>query len=102
MKLINELDLSLDSLWLRKSALFSLIVELIKLQRIGLDVTKINFREFLEQLENTIIGDKNKDKTTNYYAKFYNYIYQGTAGKPGRTFRGELISTEITKAVKGK
>ena len=95
MKLINELDLSLDSLWLRKSALFSLIVELIKLQRIGLDVTKINFREFLEQLENTIIGDKNKDKTTNYYAKFYNYIYQGT-------FRGELISTEITKAVKGK
>ena len=95
IKFINSQNLSIDSLWLRKSSVFSLIVEVIKLKRNGLDFSKINFKDFLESLENKIITNKNQDKSTNDYAKFYNYIYQGTAGKQGRTLRGELISSEI-------
>ena len=49
-----------------------------------------------------LIENKEKDIETNAYAKFYNYLYQGTASKGARDFRGNMIKEEIfTKISRG-
>jgi len=92
LSLIKEVALSTDSIWYRRSSLFSLIVELVKFKRrVGYLPETQKLRDTLVTLEGEILSNKGKEKTTNKFAKFYNYIYQGTAGRVGRAARGELL-----------
>lgn len=96
LSLINKLELPLDSLWLRKSSLFTLIVELIFFKRRNGNLPETNIlRTLLLELEQIIINNKNKSKESNEYAKFYNYIYQGTASRVGRITRGEFLAKHL-------
>ncbi len=96
-KLFLSLNLEPDSLWYRKTSFYTLIVELIKLSRSGIDLSHIDLRGVLEKLENQIIESKSADSETNSYAKFYKYIFQGTSGRAGRIARGTVLENEIRK-----
>ncbi|TVZ15977.1 DUF262 domain-containing protein [Maribacter sp. MAR_2009_72] len=98
-KMIMDLHLEPDSLWFRKTSLFTLLVELVKLKRVGTDFDKINLKTVLTDLENQILENKSTDPETNGYAKFYKYVFQGTSGRAGRIARGTLVENEIKKAV---
>lgn len=97
--LLIGLNLPLDSIWWRKTSFFTLIVELIKLKREGIDLTSIDLKGILEAMENQIIESKSADPEQNSFAKFYKYVFQGTSGRTGRIARGTLVENEIRKAV---
>jgi len=99
-ELVKNVNLEPDSIWYRKSSYFSLIIELIKAKREGIDLTSINFEKILPELENNIIQNKSKDPQENEFAKFYTYIFQGTNGRAGRIARGSLIENVIKFATK--
>lgn len=101
LSLIKEIALPTDTIWYRRSSLFSLIVELIKFKRgTGHLPENQSLYDLLVTLEIEIIDNKGKDKTTNKFAKFYNYIYQGTSGRVGRAARGELLEEFFNTLVK--
>lgn len=92
--LYKKLELHFDSLFYKKAASFSLIVELCKINcSISIEKLKQKILEF----ENCLIQNKDKDLETNPYAKFYNYLYQATASKTARDFRGALLNQSLTK-----
>lgn len=90
--LFNSLDLKLDSLFYKKAACFSLITELCK---INADIDKKVLIKKLNSFEEKLIKNKEKDIESNELAKFYNYLYQGTASKSARDYRGKLIENYI-------
>jgi hypothetical protein len=92
-----DLGLELDSIWWRKTSFFTLIVELIKLNRQGLNIE--NLKNVLEKLENNVIVNKSSDPETNSYAKFYKYVFQGTSGRAGRIARATVVENELRKNV---
>lgn len=91
IKLFMRLNLNKDSLFLKRAASFSLLVELCKLKE-NLKMLKINelFAK-LTDFEQSLINNKEKDLETNEYARFYNYLYQSTASKTARDFRGNML-----------
>ncbi|OOE04643.1 hypothetical protein BO219_04410 [Anoxybacillus kestanbolensis] len=92
LRIIKNLNLPVDSIWYRKSSLFSLIVELVFVKRRkGHFPEEEKLRETLIKLEERILKNKGKNKSENKYARFYNYIYQSTASRSGRIARGELL-----------
>lgn len=97
--LIIGLNLQLDSIWWRKTSFFTLIVELVKLKREGVDLSSIDLKMLLDTMENQIIESKSADPEQNSFAKFYKYVFQGTSGRTGRIARGALVESEIRKAV---
>ncbi len=99
LKYITELKIPLDSMWLKKTCMFTLISELLfwilRDQKALPD--KIICLNVLNNIENLVMnatGIEEGDK----YQEFYNYIYQGTASRKGRITRGELLSEELLKA----
>jgi hypothetical protein len=92
-----DLGLEPDSIWWRKTSFFTLIVELIKLSREDLSI--INLKSVLEELEDKVISNKSSDPENNSYAKFYKYVFQGTSGRAGRIARATVVENEIKKAV---
>lgn len=96
-RLLLELGLEPDSLWWRKTSFFTLIVELVKLFREGLEFK--NLKSILEDLENKIISNKSSDPEKNSFAKFYNYIFQGTSGRAGRIARATVLENELRKSI---
>ncbi len=98
LKLIKSLELPSDAIWYRRSSLFSLIVEVVKYkQRTNNLPEKEDLEKLLIKLESEIIKNRGQDKNENKYAKFYNYIFQGTAGRVGRIARGELLEGELNQ-----
>lgn len=91
-ELFLSLALPFDSLFYKKSACFSLLTELCK---INSNVETAILKDKLNMFENTLIENKEKDIETNEFAKFYNYLYQGTASKAARDYRGKLIEEYI-------
>lgn len=90
--LFNSLTLPLDSLFYKKAACFSLLTELCK---INSNIDKEILRDRLNVFEKNLLDNKEKDIATNEFAKFYNYLYQGTASKSARDYRGKLIEKYI-------
>ena len=87
-----NLKLSNDSLFLKRAASFSFLVELCKLRE-ELNILKIDeLLAKIKDFEQCLINNKEKDLETNDYAKFYNYLYQSTASKTARDFRGNMLS----------
>ncbi|UII81592.1 DUF262 domain-containing protein [Flagellimonas sp. CMM7] len=96
-QLLLDLGLEYDSMWWRKTSFFTLIIELIKLQREELEF--IDLKMTLENLENEILSNKSNDPESNSYAKFYKYIFQGTSGRTGRLARASVLENELRKSV---
>lgn len=94
--IINILDsaLPLDSIWFRKSNFFSLVCELCFS---GLSIESIMLK--LNEQEELILQNKNEDKETNIYAKYYSSMYAGTNSRTSRVNRSEFIRTQILKFV---
>ena len=84
----KALEFKMDSIFYKKAASFTLIVELCKRKKI-LDIALLSTK--LNEFEENLLKNKNKDSETNHYAQFYLYIYQGTASKKARDFRGNMI-----------
>ncbi|MBD2212657.1 DUF262 domain-containing protein [Nostoc linckia FACHB-104] len=91
--LIIKSNLPADSLWIKKSSLFTLIVELMKIR------VKYNFlpeeqvlANSLSSLEQELQDNKKEDVSKNPFAQYYYYTHQGTAGRKGRNVRGQLIN----------
>lgn len=92
--IINILDsyLAIDSIWFRKSNFFTLVCELCR--------AKIKIENSLDKLveaEEQILLNKNEDKETNKFAKYYASMYAGTNSRTSRVRRGEFIQHEIIK-----
>lgn len=95
---LNELKLSEDSLWMRKSCFFTLFIECYKefdrLAGKG-DLLSNN----LKIIEKKIEADKNKNPASNKYANFYSYIYTGTNSRKARVERGYFVRKEIIESI---
>ncbi len=52
-------------------------------------------REKLTEFENNIIANKNEDKNTNEFSKYYSYMYTGTNSRQARVVRAELINKYV-------
>lgn len=98
-RMILDTGLEPDSLWWRKTSFFTLMVELIKLQRKGHDLSTLELKVLLDELENQIIENKSADPEKNSYAKFYKFVFQGTSGRMGRIARGAVVENEIRKVL---
>ncbi len=98
-EIINRLNLETDSMWYRKSAMFSLICELSKIfiqkKEIKLDHIKL----VLNELEETIMNSKKKDPNIDEYAKFYKFMFQQTTSRIGRYARGNVINNHLSKYI---
>jgi len=94
LRFIQELNLSADSLWLKKSCLFTLIVELMKYHsnKGGLRSSD-QMTNLLTSLEANI--QANKNSTDNKFGKFYHCIYQDTSSRKARIIRGELLENSM-------
>ena len=78
---IRDLNLPMDSIWLRKSNFFTLTVEVAN----HLNQLPADFRERLEALEGNIMA--NKINSDSEYSKYYSYMYQATHGRSARVIR---------------
>lgn len=91
LKFISQLNLNKDSLWFRKSSLYSLICELMfyinRYRELpDLDDTK----RVLINLEEKISMNKTSSEE-NEYSSFYKYIFQQTTSRKGRNIRGKVL-----------
>lgn len=93
--IFRALELKKDSLFVKKATSFSLLVEICKIDNKYNKFDIANLREKIYNFESLLIDNKEKDIETNSYARFYNYLYQGTASKTARDFRGEMIKKYI-------
>lgn len=97
---INELNIPLDSMWLKKTCMFTLISELLFLViRDGKELPeKEDCLNILKNIEALVMKATSIEDGDNYQ-EFYNYIYQGTASRKGRITRGELLANELAKVL---
>lgn len=89
---IKALQLEPDTIWYRKSNLFTLIIELCKLES-EIDVNY--YKEKLIQFENNILDNKNADRDENDFSKYYSYMYAGTNSRQARVIRGDLFNKYV-------
>lgn len=87
-KTINQLGLKADSIWFRKSNLFTLFIESLRLGGVP-DVIKLN--KFEEFIENVRRGQYNSDHRSDIFAQYYSYMFTGTNSRQARTTRGEIF-----------
>ncbi len=93
---LYECDLKKDSIWLKKTALFTLIVELawyLK-KRPEYVLEPILLKTTLEDLEFEIYAKKD-DISENEYSEFYKFLHQATAEKKSRIARGTLLQKHL-------
>ncbi|MHC5914832.1 MAG: DUF262 domain-containing protein [Nostoc sp.] len=95
-ELIFTCNLPADSLWNKKSSLFTLIIELIKIKRKYSYLPNAQkLSATLNSLEEQLFNNKKGDVSTNKFAQYYYYIHQGTASRKGRNIRGELLQNYL-------
>lgn len=85
---VKNLDLSLDSIWFRKSNFFTLIVEICLAGKLP-DTFKDNLLSF----ETSILD--NKHTKDNDYGVYYGYMYAGTNNRKSRVTRSDLFKKYI-------
>jgi len=83
---IDNSDLSTDSIWYRKSNYFTLLCELLWSGN-SIDDLLGELNEF----EENVITNKNKDKHENDFAKYYANMYAGTNSRNARVRRSEIL-----------
>ncbi|CAG0962866.1 hypothetical protein METP2_00908 [Methanosarcinales archaeon] len=90
--LVKSLNLKPDTIWYRKSNLFTLLIELYKING-SLDLNQL--KEKLVQFEDNIIVNKSADKSVNDFSKYYSYMYTGTNDRQARVVRSVLINKYV-------
>ncbi|MCC5653183.1 hypothetical protein LC609_25955 [Nostoc sp. XA013] len=99
-KLIIGSNLPPDSLWIKKSSLFTLIVELIKIKnKYGYLPKEQALAHALKSLEEELHINKKEDVSKNMFAQYYYYTHQGTASRKGRNVRGQVISKILEESM---
>lgn len=88
--IIKDLKLPKDSLWFRKSAFYTLVVEISR----NLELQDDGFKERLVKLEKTLSKNKDKGKE-NKFGIFYDYMYQGTTARKARIVRANVFKEEV-------
>lgn len=98
LSLIVACKLPPDSIWNKRSSLFTLVVELIKLKRKyeRLPGTEL-LTKALSDLEDELNSNKRENVNENEYAQYYYYTHQGTSSRKGRYVRGNLLQKHIEK-----
>lgn len=92
LELIAKCSLEPDSIWFRKSSFFTLVVELIKYKEHNGFVPNVSsLSKMLQEFENQLYINRNKDINVNEFAKYYYYTFQGTTGRKGRNVRADLL-----------
>ena len=98
--LIASCNLPADSIWNKRSSLFTLVVELIKLkQKYNNLPDSDSLKVTLISLENELNNNKREDVKVNEYAQYYYYTHQGTASRKGRYVRGELLQKYLVRTM---
>lgn len=93
--LILAININDYSMWLKKSNIYTLIIELIRLNnqyKLDADI----LRPIIEEFEQNVLSNKNNDKSSNDFAKYYYYSLQGTASKTSRIERGKVLNLFLT------
>ncbi|MED4534736.1 DUF262 domain-containing protein [Metabacillus fastidiosus] len=85
---INDLNMEVDSIWLRKSNYFTLFIELYNKYD---NLNKESLKQELIKFEENILANKNAGKEENEFAKYYSYMYSGTNSRQARVVRSELL-----------
>lgn len=85
---IEDIQLSEDSIWYRKSNFFTLVTELMKLE-----VIPNSLNECLTKFEDNILH--NKDNTENDFGKYYARMFTGTNSRAARVERGEYFRKHV-------
>jgi len=88
LAVIKDLNIPIDSIWLRKSNFFTLVVEIA---RHNAQLPE-NIVERLSKLEANILENKNKD---NDFGIYYGYMYAGTNSRKARVERANLFNKSI-------
>ena len=86
---INSLELAVDSIWFRKSNVFTMIVELYT--HFEEVLKKSGMKARLEGFETEILTNKNKERADNDFATYYSYMFVGTNSRQARVIRSELF-----------
>ena len=95
-RLVHDLDMPKDSIWLNKSCFYTLLVELANYNLRHSCLPKpTNLKEVLSLLHNKIMTSKGQESKTSHYSEFYYYMYQGTSSKKGREVRGSLLKEAL-------
>lgn len=87
---INKLSINEDSIWKSKNAVFTLICELAKFEKLP---TKENVENILKYIENKVKCENQEEE----YSLFYMALYQNTASKKSRMIRGELLEKRLSE-----
>lgn len=97
IKVICSLTFDWKSVWHSKSAMFSLLCELLKILHAG-DKLPDNgiIQSVLDEIDERIRIESDKNVR---FQNFYYYVCQGTGSKEGRTTRGNLIRDLLSKAI---
>ena len=85
---VKDLDLSLDSIWFRKSNFFTLIVEICTAKELP-----ENFKDNLVSFDNSVL--ENKYTKENDFGVYYAYMYAGTNNRKARVTRSDLFKKYI-------
>ena len=98
LKLIHDCSLLPDSVWFRKSNMFTLIIELITFKRrFALFPKQADLKRRLVEFEKQLIESKNDNIDTNPFAEYYYYVYQSTSSRKARVIRGNLLGNFLEK-----
>ncbi|MEO8512275.1 MAG: DUF262 domain-containing protein [Ignavibacteria bacterium] len=96
VEIFVTLSVSFDSIWYRKTSLFTLLVELIKFKRkFGAFPDITGLKRLLISFEEQLMLNKDKERKDNVFAEYYYYTFQGTASRTGRNKRGEVLSDKL-------
>jgi uncharacterized protein with ParB-like and HNH nuclease domain len=89
---LKDLELEIDSIWYRKSNLFTLIIELY-LHKDSIEPSKL--KEKLINFEKQILKNKGAEISENDFSTYYSYMYAGTTSRQARVTRGNLFQKYI-------
>ncbi|MTJ13685.1 DUF262 domain-containing protein [Anabaena sp. UHCC 0187] len=100
-ELIINCNVPSDSLWIRKSSLFSLIVELIKFKiKYEILPNKEILKTKLNYYSELIFDSRKEENNANDYAQYYYYTHQSTASRKARIIRGKVINNFLEEILK--
>jgi len=91
---INALSLDEKSYWLNKANIFTLIIELSKV-----DLNTINIKSFTNELFSLEKMYKNEDKTNVEFLKYIEVAKEAVNDKKSRLIRGEFIEEVLKKCI---
>ena len=94
-KLLDELDLPLDSIWFRKSNFFTLIVEFSKISNSLINKTELK-TQLLDFNKNLMM---NPESRSGIYLEYYGYMYSGTNNRKSRIRRSEILDDLVLKKI---